>query len=45
VVMIVSGLRRMWRSERWVRTAVSPSTWVVIAVPFVPKWCDRPERC
>ena len=37
--MIVSGLRRMWRSERPVRTAVSPRTWVVIGVPFVPGRC------
>ncbi len=37
VVMIVSGLRRMWRSERPVRTVVSPKKWVVLmTVPHFP---------
>jgi len=30
VVMIVSGLRRMWRRDRFSRTAVSWKTYVVI---------------
>src|SRR5690349_18667037 len=30
VVMIVSGLRRMWRSDRFVRTVVSPRAWMVM---------------
>ena len=32
-VMIVSGLRAMWRRERAVRVTVSLSTWLAIATP------------
>ena len=35
VVMMVSGLRTMWRSERPVRAPVSLRTCVVIEFPFV----------
>jgi hypothetical protein len=40
VVMMVSGLRVMWRRDRPVKTAVSPETCVVIVVPslWVASW-------
>ena len=44
VVMMVSGLRVMWRRDRPVRTAVSPKTCVVTVAPW---WWCRPimRRC
>jgi hypothetical protein len=33
VVMMVSGLRMMWRRDRPNRTAVSPKKCLIIAVP------------
>jgi hypothetical protein len=33
VVMMVSGLRKMWRMDRPSRTALSPKKRVVIVVP------------
>src|SRR6266545_3779457 len=35
VVMMVSGLRRMWRRDRPVRRAVSPKKRLIIAVPYL----------
>src|SRR5262245_1619776 len=47
VVMIVSGLRRMWRSERPVRTVVSLRTWVAdmsVLLPGVVRLADEGEE-
>ena len=44
VVMMVSGLRVMWRMDRPVKTVVSPKKCVVIVFPWL--WlASLPARC